>query len=505
MQEKFYFDTIKKAYFTLLATSIFIAGGLMKLNIWMIANRLSAYSTQLSLKETIAAELNSALPVAAPGSLYISAVNDDVICECEQGRIQISDISFKDAFLLIQSIFNWYQDWFIRVGQAISTHDFSRLASECQQAFGNPVMLQDANYCLLGMCWSDMIENMPPEWKYNYEHGQSSSEGYRCLSRSLQNAEGIYRNNIRIFGKTPSTGCRGMYAPITYHDFNFAKIIVLEYSRTINCGDICLMEQLTQTLSLHMAAEEFASRKFLNQEILSALLEHGDVPIEQLSHLENIIKATYPGSFLLLAIDYRDHVLSGDRRAFQLIKNIAQKQFETNFCSIVNGILTILLHSPQPMILVENLIHAIDDYGFYKDIKIGVSLEFQDLKESGYFFQQAVTAIQKSEKIGVSMFYDIAPDFLMQSSGIARLCACEPTLRKMWNQEPSIQAYLDTLRIYLDEERSAKAAAEKMFIHKNTLVYRIKYLKEHTNWDLDSAALRNYLRLSFYILENTKL
>ena len=93
----------------------------------------------------------------------------------------------------------------------------------------------------------------------------------------------------------------------------------------------------------------------------------------------------------------------------------------------------------------------------------------------------------------------------MENTGLQRLCACEPTLRRMWNEGGDRRMGVLTLKAYLGEERSSKRASEKLFIHKNTLTYRIKYLKESTGWDLENTYIRDYLRLSAYFLEKSEI
>ena len=55
---------------------------------------------------------------------------------------------------------------------------------------------------------------------------------------------------------------------------------------------------------------------------------------------------------------------------------------------------------------------------------------------------------------------------------------------------------------YLEHERSVGRAAEQLYIHRNTLNYRIRCLKEWTGWDLEDPVLRDYLRLSIFYLEH---
>lgn len=42
---------------------------------------------------------------------------------------------------------------------------------------------------------------------------------------------------------------------------------------------------------------------------------------------------------------------------------------------------------------------------------------------------------------------------------------------------------VDTLRVFLEHNQSIAAASEALFIHKNTLQYRLKKMKELTGYD----------------------
>ena len=55
-------------------------------------------------------------------------------------------------------------------------------------------------------------------------------------------------------------------------------------------------------------------------------------------------------------------------------------------------------------------------------------------------------------------------------------------------------ALLHTLCVYLLQEQNLHATARQLFIHRNTLVYRLQR-------DLDDAAVRNVLRTGCILLE----
>ncbi len=477
----------------------------MKLNMWMIANRLKDYEIEARIDKNAAPILNSTLPYYAPGCVYISQISSDIICESDQGSILVRDMRLSDGYLLIQGIFDWYQNWLDEVDKAIMSNDFQDLTQLFQCAFGNPVMIQDSNYCLLGMSGPFGKNGIPPEWDYIRRNGQVSMEGYNFMSSALKFSDCVYRQNVRRFSGKPGSLMpdSGLHVTITFHGHDYEKLTVLESTRIFNEGDICLLEYLSRRMAIYTAAASGESRKYLDIGIIESLLLGESVPPDKVSDFQRIIKGQRPGAFAVLLINFYDRERKGDLRALKFIKNIIFRQYSIMFCNIIKGELMLLLYSQNPYILARQIFHSVSQGGRKKELHAGLSCLFHELSELQFFFDQALYA-QCNGKEMFSEFYDLASEYLMESSGQRRVCACEPVLRRMWAEQDK-RAYLETLRVYLEEERSSKRASERLYIHKNTLTYRIKFIKNTTNWNLDDPGMRNYLRLSLYALEKEEL
>lgn len=61
----------------------------------------------------------------------------------------------------------------------------------------------------------------------------------------------------------------------------------------------------------------------------------------------------------------------------------------------------------------------------------------------------------------------------------------------------------ETLREYLECERNYVRTAERLFIHRNTLLYRLKRINDLTNLDLDDADVRLHIQLSYRLITVT--
>lgn len=474
----------------------------MKLNMWMIANRLTGYDVEKKLEQDAEAVINSALPVYIPGCVRIRAVGPDVVCEHEQGWIRIRDLGISDGYMLIQSIFDWYQERLDRIDDHIMSGDYQALAEEYHLIFGNPVMIQDSNYRLLGMSESFSPGEIPPEWDYIRTHGQSSAEGYQFMSHALLDATARYRQNVRRFQGV--SGSRlpygGLHGSVRFNNREYAKLTVLEYNRPLNPGDVRLMEYLTRRLAIYEAAA-YGQAESLDRQMLERMLTGAPIPPEQISYYQSLLTAGQSGRFAILAVRFSDSSRQGDPRAIQLLHNIMTRQYPTTACCEYRHALVSLLYSPNPFALAFQQLQTLHLSGYEGQLLAGVSLSFDNLADTAEFCCQAFYAMDRCTPPESRYFYQEASNYILSSTDQRqRLLACEPELRMLWQQEPDKRDYLQTLAVYLDMERAAAAAAQRLFIHKNTLNYRIRYLRERTGWDLDNPVLRTYLRLSLYVL-----
>ena len=59
------------------------------------------------------------------------------------------------------------------------------------------------------------------------------------------------------------------------------------------------------------------------------------------------------------------------------------------------------------------------------------------------------------------------------------------------------------LYVYLITDRNAAEAARKLYLHRNTMLYKIAKIEEILGQSLDDSTFRSRLQYSYYVLEYT--
>ena len=147
---------------------------------------------------------------------------------------------------------------------------------------------------------------------------------------------------------------------------------------------------------------------------------------------------------------------------------------------------------------VENLYEEIKAYDGIQPL-IGVSRECGNYLNYSEGYQQALTAIEIGKRtereegiyhyermclgrIVFGLTAEVRP--ILQEAVINRLISAQKI------------SLLDTLRVYFDQNMNVSATADALYIHRNTLQYRFKQIKDITGYDIRKADDMIQLRLA---------
>lgn len=139
-------------------------------------------------------------------------------------------------------------------------------------------------------------------------------------------------------------------------------------------------------------------------------------------------------------------------------------------------------------------------------LRIGISNTFFNVENFAHRYRQARQALDLSHRLdpGTAVcryadcaFYDLL-DCCGNPSGLGLFCHPALSILNRYDRENGTDLY-HTLRIYLECGGSIKDTAGKLFIHRNSLNYRLARIRELTQANPNDSNTRFLLTMSFRI------
>jgi len=167
--------------------------------------------------------------------------------------------------------------------------------------------------------------------------------------------------------------------------------------------------------------------------------------------------------------------------------------------------IVLFLNQDEPILLDETQLAPLEEFAQRNHMKVGISQPFSDILKINIYYQQANNVLEIGEVHAPERTCypatELLPHYLFSNCSYTEL---EVGIHHhiFWLQDYDERYHTDfieTLRTYLECDRSAAKAAEKLHLHRSTFFYRIKKLEELLNVDLNDSSLLFLYELSFKI------
>ena len=144
---------------------------------------------------------------------------------------------------------------------------------------------------------------------------------------------------------------------------------------------------------------------------------------------------------------------------------------------------------------------------FFQFYQIGFSMPFRSTEQLSLRYRQATFALSKGKNAQNSInfckdyaFHYLTEQLFQQSKALELL---HPSLNILeeYDAKKNTKLY-ETLYQYLIHERNLVCTAKSLYIHRNSLLYRIQRIHELTNTNLDTDIERLHILLSYEIVRS---
>lgn len=488
----------------------------MKLSMWMIANRLSALDPEVHIRDSAPIILRSARRAYATNCVHVFQVGKDVICNGEGDYVRLKDMSASQAFEIIQCVFDFYDDWNSDIMEAVSRMDYQQAIDESWHIFHNPVLLLDANCKVLAMSAQYGEDEVDGEWKHLSEYGYLSASSFRHLREAGMAKESSQPGAVRVIRSGGGVSVDWMSGRLLENGTLLGRLNVLELERRFNSGDAQLLQYLISLLTPSLSWRNEKDGRFSSKNVFWEMIRKNWVSRETIEGQLAYMGWKHGDCFRIFLLQ---SVSRNEPKARTAGTLSGMRDEEVNLSLTANLISAYipqasLIRTEDRIILIVNegqlgesqVKGVLGDILKQKGLRTGVSLPVRKIGNLHGIYRQAEAALKYGAMWrpweNYHCFYDYALDFIVENSEPEELvCACQPDVLRLWEEDGGGGGRVRILKSYLANERSLVKTAEALFVHRNTLVYRIRKLLEVLENSPEEEYTRDYMKLSVRILE----
>lgn len=379
---------------------------------------------------------------------------------------------------------------------ALDGINVSNLINTAAKLLGNGVILTDTNMNILA--YSTIYEIKDPLWEQNIKNGYCSNE-FKQRVNSCEPMKGWSKqDDSTILIKLPGDLQNKLVSRIIYNNHLVGGITMIEHHTPISRSHIVQLPFIGEIL-YKMLCNDLTGivNKSLHSTILYNLLDELDAT----SKSKSIPKIDLPEVLRVVVARYVYPMYNRHFKRSIIIE--FERIFPEGYSVQYKGYMAILVSS-----ISENQRTELEKLKNQYDVSIGISWEFYNIAQFKRYFNQAVSAIKLSQRIGNTIQIDDYTsyaifDLLNNYSGRIPLQSfCHPVLEilKTYDKINDTEFYT-TLRTYLKLNKNLSLTSKALFIHRNSLTYRLGRITQLTGIDLNDVNLMYSLMDSFRIDE----
>ena len=409
----------------------------------------------------------------------------------------IKDMFIKDYILLDSSA--------ILLDALIKEKGLKYIVNISSEILQNPVILIDSGFKILAH--SDMEDITEPFWHNNINMGYCSYEFISAVKK-IKSFQSSPNTNEPFIVICPESPIRKLVSKVIIDGNSVGYVIILESNEkfTDNTHEVIkllsnvISEELKkdqvyrnlnglmyENLIVDILEKSVADEKTLNERMKSANCNFGDNLYLLIAEISHYNTTNTPPNYLKQSLEqiftehkslfYKDHILIlVDLKKDSSINPDTKKK------------LVEFLEKHGIILAVSSSFHNIlDMQNSYKQCKDTLDLtSILDLNGNIFFYEDLKF---------YHLLYNTDPN-------INLLNFCSDGLLKLIDYDKDNNTeYYKTLKAYIAADKNAVQTAKNMYIHRNTMNYRLNKIKEITNLNLDNGDEVFRLTMSMKILE----
>ncbi len=365
---------------------------------------------------------------------------------------------------------------------------FQEILDYGSEKLNNPVMLVDVSFNYLGSAGMQP-EIDEPVWEYTIKNGFMPNYFLKSISR-----EEFGEDNIILLHreKVSHINHRQHAVRIMHQDKVLGHIFLMEEKERFSNLQIHMMTMISDYLSISMSSnmggENF--RFSVIENFLTSILRNKITSVEEIKTRQDLFGIRLYDVLHVITIEINDFRVSGEKKNY--IANKIKRFFDRSNVLVLNTYIVVLYDTKtKEEAFTDKMMTEFSSLLELNNCRANISFAFSSLTDFYQYYIQTVDCIKMREMLGNSdnivSYGDVIDYHMLLTFGEQvnlDLMIHDSVVELMKHDKENDSNYAETLFIYVNCQQNLAKAAEKMFLHYNTLKYRINRIVTMTGVDL---------------------
>ncbi len=461
---------------------------------------------------------------------YLKEIPANIIKQCDEYKFPLLELPPTAAFneitrAILKKVVNTQVE-LLEYAQNIHqrfTHvvlkgeGFTEIAGILAELIDAPVRIFDRNFNLLAYAKLavDSRYISPMNMRLEYQ---------TLCSTKILSTDTVGLSSLLIIDKPQQHIPAQVLSPLITGSDIYGYISVLANSQTIGDMDLTAITSASTTCTLEMLKEKavWEAEERISGDFLDDLMEERFHSKENISRRANYLGYDLNMSFSVLCFDIDNfkhlsqiksepEVQEIKRRLLSLVRfcfRSEQKQFLLKYKG--DKIIALLQVKPasgrEETFKITEVIRKAVNNELPLTLTIGIGSSYADIKDLPKSFREAQQAVEIGKKLSKTnnvLFYDsllMYRLFTGNNDSEALLCFFNNTVASLYKYDQKHNSELvNTLETFLHNNSSIKETAERMFIHRHSLRYRLNRITEITGLNPEKSPDSFQLQLGLLI------
>lgn len=407
---------------------------------------------------------------------------------------------FNDAKTLIETARKEVGIFEELTALADKTHNIEAVIDAASVRLGNSLLFCDMNFKIIAS--STSVPVLDPLWKEN------TKQGYCCYDfinevkelKSIRNAASQTTAALEV--TCTRSPYRKLSSKVFHNQTQIGFLLMIEGENNFLPSHYEMLSIISHVISYTIAyyTPDLFEKNSPYHELLYDML----IGAPSKDIMPRLAKLKFPAKMLVLFIRPTRYLGQQYLKSF-ICKNLKIQIPGTHVTYHKNGIVAVIPLKEDTEMDLE-LLEVLKCFSIKEHIRIGISNSFDCIENFVSHYEQALAALEFGHKLNPEelvycyQYYQIFDLFseVKNPDKLGRFCHPALAILSQYDHESSSQLY-KTLCVYIDKGCNIKLTSESLYIHRNSLVYRLNRITEICRVDLSDINTLFLLRLSFLI------